>query len=112
MNLRVLAGGFLNFDSGVASVPPMVIRPLPPVLSLSVGDEHPASDSASHLSIAVKWWIMNLLYLQYSRWRWFSVVVARDSGVIPVEVPAAVSVKLVACPVHASPFCVFRVSSG
>ncbi|CAN6935216.1 unnamed protein product [Brassica oleracea] len=88
MNLLVLAGGVLNFDSGVASVPPMVVRPLPPVLSFSVGDEHPASDSASHLSIA------------------------RDSGVIPVEVPAAVSVKLVACPVHASPFCVFRVSSG
>lgn len=29
---------------------------------------------------------------------------ARDSDVIPVEVPAAVSVKLVACPVHASLF--------
>ena len=51
MNLLVLAGGVLNFDSGVASVPPIVVRPLPPVLSLSVGDEHPASDSASHLSI-------------------------------------------------------------
>ncbi|KAG2252219.1 hypothetical protein Bca52824_007560 [Brassica carinata] len=51
MNLLVLAGGVLNFDSGVASVPPMVVRPLPPVLSFSVGDEHPASDSASHLSI-------------------------------------------------------------
>ncbi|KAF2540455.1 hypothetical protein F2Q70_00037631 [Brassica cretica] len=102
MNLLVLAGGVLNFDSGVASIPPMVVRPLPPMLSPSVGDEHPASDSASHLSIAVKWWIMNLLYFQYSRWRL----------VIPVEVPAAVSVKLVACPVHASLFCVFHVSSG
>ncbi|KAF3515226.1 hypothetical protein F2Q69_00003613 [Brassica cretica] len=51
MNLLVLAGGVLNFDSGVAYVPPMVVRPLPSVFSLSVGDEHPASDSASHLSI-------------------------------------------------------------
>ncbi|KAG5406296.1 hypothetical protein IGI04_012415, partial [Brassica rapa subsp. trilocularis] len=51
MNLLVLAG-VLIFDSGVASVPQMVVRPLPPVLSLFVGDEYPASDSASHLPIA------------------------------------------------------------
>ena len=50
MNLLVLAG-VLIFDSGVASVPQMVVRPLPPVLSLFVGDEYPASDSASHLPI-------------------------------------------------------------
>ncbi|KAF3588096.1 hypothetical protein F2Q69_00031592 [Brassica cretica] len=52
MNLLVLTGGVPVFDSGVAFVPPMVVRPLPPVLSLSVGNEHPASDSASHLSLA------------------------------------------------------------
>lgn len=51
MNLLVLAGGVLNFDSGVAYVPPMVVWPLPSVFSLSVSDEHPTSDSASHLSI-------------------------------------------------------------
>ncbi|CAG7883469.1 unnamed protein product, partial [Brassica rapa] len=88
MNLLDLAGGVLIFDSGIASVPQMVVRPLPPVLSLSVGDEYPAFDSASHLPIA------------------------RDSGVILVEVSAVVSVKLVACLVHASLFGVFRVSSG
>lgn len=61
MNLLVLVGDVLvNFDSGVAYVLPMVVRPLLPVLvrpllpvlSLSVGDEYPASDSASHLSLA------------------------------------------------------------
>ncbi|RID72413.1 hypothetical protein BRARA_C04306 [Brassica rapa] len=51
MNLLDLAGGVLIFDSGIASVPQMVVRPLPPVLSLSVGDEYPAFDSASHLPI-------------------------------------------------------------
>ncbi|CAN7012783.1 unnamed protein product [Brassica rapa subsp. trilocularis] len=89
MNLLVLAG-VLIFDSGVASVPQMVVRPLPPVLSLFVGDEYPASDSASHLPI----------------------VSARVVLVIPVEVSAAVSVKLVVCLVHTSLFCVFCVSSG
>ena len=52
MNLLVLVGDVLVFDSGVAYVLPMVVRPLLPVLSLSVGDEYPASDSASHLSLA------------------------------------------------------------
>ncbi|KAG5387691.1 hypothetical protein IGI04_029232, partial [Brassica rapa subsp. trilocularis] len=56
----------------------MVVRPLLLVLSLSMGDEYPASDSASHLVIVIKWWIMNFLYLQYSSWRWFSVVVVNS----------------------------------
>lgn len=77
-----------------------------------VGDEHPASDSASHLSLGSVWavwrfcfsclvawvwlsswfgwrspklrwlrWMLNLLYFQYNRWRWFFSVVVKFSVV-------------------------------